>query len=191
MRSRQREQDSPSGPHSGPTPERYLYANSGALLFPAGHDHRGLWANHQRRIQELFNRHPLSTDAVTSSDQAALATSIAARGAFEWLPIRFNYRPGAFRIGLETPDRIRILHFTAEAPGVSGLGLIERTRTYWQHFVLPRIDALPASLDLREKSRRMEMAFEVLSLLLALIRSYDLEARLVACRSVHQQCRIA
>jgi hypothetical protein len=177
--------------HEEAPPERYLYANSGVLLFPAGHDHRGLWANHQRRIQEFFNRHPLSTDAVTSSDQAALATSIAAHGSFEWLPLRFNYRPGAFRIGLETPDRIRILHFTAEPPDVAGLGLTERMLAYWQHFVLPRIEALPASLDLREKSRRREIALDVLSLLLALIRSYDLDSRFAACRSAQQQYRIA
>jgi hypothetical protein len=172
-------------------PERYLYLNSGAVLFPVGHDHRPLWSAHQTRIHEFFRDHPLRSKAVTSSDQAALASSIAAHGEFEWLPLRFNYRRGCFRIGAETPDRIGIAHFTGDVPGSSELGLAQRMHAYWQKFMLPKIEGVPSSVAAAEKLRRKEIALEVLSTVLAIIRDYDLEARLDAYRRSRQRHLVA
>lgn len=162
--------------------ERYLYVNSGVILFPFGHDHRALWKIHQRRVYECFRDHPLSNDAVTKSDQAGLAVSIAAHGEFAWLPLRFNYRHGCFARGMETPNRIAIVHFTGNVDGDAGLGVTARMTAYWQQYILSKVKRLPPSVPDAEKRRREETARLVLASAHDMIREYDLENRLHAYR---------
>ena len=173
------------GDGEGSGPEAFLYLNSGVVLFPAGHDHRASWRTHQRRIYEHFREHPLKSGAVTSSDQAGFATSVAAHGEFTWLPLRFNYRHGCFRLGLEPPDRIRIMHFTGDVPTGPAAGLAQRAHAYWQKFILPKVEAIPASMA-TEKARRRDTALAVLAHVLDIIREYDLEHWLAAYRAGSQ-----
>lgn len=161
-------------------PEHYLYLNSGVIRLPGGHDHRELWRRHQRGVYELFRDHPLSNDAVTSSDQAGFATSVAAHGEFAWLPIGFNYRRGCFRVGMATPEQIRILHMTGDVKG--GFGLAQRVEAYWQGIVFPLIEKLPPSVPATERRRRAEIARVVLETILETVRKYDLDRWLAAYR---------
>lgn len=163
-------------------PEDWLYLNSGVVLFPAGHDHREAWTSHQRRIREHFAGHPLESVAVTSSDQAGLAASIAAHGEFCWLPMRYNYRHGAFRLGLLPAGQIGIMHFTGDVPGV-GLTLSQRLDAYWARHITPRLVRLSPEIDAGEKRRRSDIADEVLASAQSLVRDYDLDARLAAWRA--------
>lgn len=172
----------------GPPPEAFLYLNSGVVLFPPGLDHRTPWRTHQRRIHDHFRGHPLASVAVLSSDQAGFATSIAAHGEFAWLPLRYNYRYGCFRLGLEPPERIRLLHFTGDIDESTGVGLARRAQAYWDKFILPRIASIPATLG-PERERRREAALAVLRHVLATIREYDLERRLLACRAALREGR--
>ena len=162
-------------------PERWLYLNSGVVLFPAGLDHRATWLDHQRRIRDHFAAHPLGAGPVTSSDQAAFATSIAAHGRFAWLPLRFNYRFGAFRLGLETAERIAIVHCTGHVDD-AGLAVSARMDAYWEKHVWPRLARLSPAVADDEKARRRDIAATVLAATRALARDYDLDARLAAYR---------
>lgn len=163
-------------------PERHLYLNSGVILFPAGHDHRTAWLAHQRRIHELFRNHPLQDSAVDESDQAGFAASVAAHGDFAWLPLRFNYRRGCFRLGLEPLDRISIVHMTGNVPNSGELGIAERIQAYWQVFVTPQIASVAPSLDPDEACRRAGIAADAQAALLDLVRDYKLETWLQAFR---------
>lgn len=69
--------------------DRWLYLNSGVVLFPGGLDHRSVWQVQQRAIHDYFHDHPLAAPAVTD-DQAGFASSVATHGEFAWLPQRFN-----------------------------------------------------------------------------------------------------
>lgn len=162
--------------------ERYLYLNSGVVLFPAGHDHRELWRGHQRRIFDFFRTHALASTAVTTSDQAGFASSVAAYGDFAWLPLRFNYRHGCFSRALESPERIAIVHFTGDIPEDTAPGVANRMEAYWKRHFLGRIDALPHSVDDAEKTRRKQAALEVLESVRAIVRDYELDRWAVACR---------
>ena len=162
-------------------PERWLYLNSGVVLFPAGLDHRATWLDHQRRIRDHFAAHPLGAGPVTSSDQAAFATSIAAHGRFAWLPLRFNYRFGAFRLGLETAERIAIVHCTGHVDD-AGLAVSARMDAYWEKHVWPRLARRSPAVADDEKARRRDIAATVLAATRALARDYDLDARLAAYR---------
>ena len=162
-------------------PLRYLYLNSGVVLFPAGHDHRAPWTSHQRRIRDHFAAHPPAPVPVTSSDQAGLASSVAAHGRFAWLPLRFNYRHGAYRLGLLPAELIAIMHFTGDVPG-AGLTLSQRLDAYWARYITPKIARLPATVGAAEKRRRRDIAAQVLATAQALVRDYDLDARLAAWR---------
>jgi hypothetical protein len=162
-------------------PEAYLYLNSGVVLFPAGHDHRDAWKSAQRRIRNHFAGHPLESVAVTSSDQAGLAASVAAHGEFSWLPLRYNYRHGAFRLGLLPADGIGIMHFTGDVPG-AGLSLAQRLEAYWARYIEAKFKRLSPGLPPAEKRRRRDVADAVLAQARALVRDYDLDARLAAWR---------
>ena len=164
------------------TRERWLYLNSGVVLFPAGHDHRPTWLALQRAINDYFHGHPLASDAVTTSDQAGFAASVATHGRFAWLPSRFNYRPPCFCLGLEPAARIGILHFTADIDNADRLGIAERIDAYWQRRILARIDRLPAAVPVAERSRRREEALAALERVLAIISEYDLDAWLATLR---------
>lgn len=158
-------------------PKSVLYLNSGVVLFPAGHDHRMPWRTHQRRIRDRFAGDPLESVSVTSSDQAGLATSVAAHGEFAWLPLRFNYRHGAFRLGLEPASRIAIMHFTGDVPG-AGRALSERLDAYWARYIVGKLARLTAAVGAAEKRRRRDEAAQALASAQAIVRDYDLDARL-------------
>jgi hypothetical protein len=162
-------------------PDAYLYLNSGVVLFPAGFDARADWLAHQRRIRDHFDGHPLASPAVGASDQAALAALVAAHGEFCWLPVRFNYRHGGFRLGLEPPGRIAIVHLTGDVPG-EGLTLAQRLDAYWSKYVRPKIARLSPAVAAEEKARRRDVAERTLADTLSLVRDYDLDARLAARR---------
>jgi hypothetical protein len=162
-------------------PEAYLYLNSGVVLFPAGFDARTAWTAHQRRIRDHFHGHPIATPAVAASDQAALAALVAAHGEFCWLPVRFNYRHGGFRLGLEAPGRIAIVHLTGDVPG-EGLALTQRLEAYWSKYVRPKIARLSPAVGAGEKARRRDVAERALADTLSLVRDYDLDVRLAAWR---------
>jgi hypothetical protein len=172
----------------GDHPERYLYLNSGVVLLPGGHDHRLLWLGHQRRIYEYFRDHPLSNVAVTSSDQAGFAASVAAHGDFVWLPMRYNYRRGSFQAGMETPDAIRIVHLTGDVDGAEEQGLPDRLRAYWARIITPRIECLPTAVAPAEKARRLEIAREVEASALSIVREYALEDWLERHRREQRRC---
>jgi hypothetical protein len=159
----------------GDHPERYLYLNSGVVLLPGGHDHRLLWLGHQRRIYEYFRDHPLSNVAVTSSDQAGFAASVAAHGDFAWLPMRYNYRRGSFQAGVETANGIRIVHLTGDIEGAEEKGLPDRLRAYWAQIITPQIERLPAAVAPAEKARRLGIAREVEAGALSIVRDYALD----------------
>ena len=169
--------------------DRCLYLNSGVVLFPSGHDHRTNWSSHQRRINDFFLHHPLRSAAVTTSDQAGFATSVAAHGKFDWLPLRYNYRHGCFRLGLEPADRIAIVHLTGDVAEGNELGLVQRTRAYWQTFILPKIESIPSSVPAAEHSRRKDIALSVQDALLAIIREYELESWLDRYRELPRSAR--
>lgn len=170
----------PVGNDSPDMPERYLYLNSGVVRLPGGHDHRALWRTHQRRVYGFFKDHPLSTGAVTGSDQAGFASSVAAHGEFAWLPIGFNYRRGCFRVGMATPDQIRILHLTGDVEG--DFTLAQRIEAYWKKWTFPRIETLPTSVPQVERRRRADIAQTVLETVLGTVRGYELERWLAAYR---------
>lgn len=161
-------------------PERYLYLNSGVVLFPAGLDHRAAWSSDQRRVHDLFEGHPLSSGAVRHSDQAGFAASVARHGEFSWLPLAFNYRRGGFHGALATPGEIRIVHFTGDVAGKQ-LGVAQRCRAYWDKFVFGPMAKLPLSEP--EEARRQKIATAMLDATLLMIRDYDLESRLSAYRA--------
>lgn len=172
----------PLNPRVNPAPadapllrERWLYLNSGVILFPAGYDGRGAWAALQRAIHDGFAGHALADDAVSGSDQAGFAASVAAHGEFAWLPARFNYRPPCFCLGLEPVDRIGILHFTADIDpaGLSGAG--ERIDAYWRQRIFPRIDRLPASVTTADRDWRRAQAADALQRVQELARAYELD----------------
>lgn len=177
---------SPSPADGAEPPERPLYLNSGVILFPAGHDHRELWLAHQRRIHTYFRDHPLRTSAVDESDQAGFATSVAAYGDFDWLPLRFNYRRGGFHLGLEPADRISIMHLTGDVPNGGEFDITERVEAYWQKFVWPGIASV-ASIDDAEARRRTGIASDVRAALINVVRDYDLDQRLDAIRQSHAE----
>lgn len=162
-------------------PEHYLYLNSGVVLFPAGHDHREIWASHQRLVFDFFKAHLLRTAAVTSSDQAGFATSVAAHGDFAWLPLRFNYRRGSFHAGTESLDRIAIVHLTGDVSGDRELNVSDRLLAYWEKFVFPGMQRAFPVCDF-EKRRRHEIAVAVRDTLLSVAGQYNLEGWLLALR---------
>lgn len=155
--------------------ERWLYLNSGAILFPAGHDHRDAWQSSQRAIHDYFRDHPLASAAVTTSDQAGFAASVAVHGAFAWLPLRFNYRPPCFGLGLEAVGDIRVLHFTNDIDDGFGAGIAGHLDAYWHQRILARIDRLPAAVPAVERERRRAQALEARWMVEALVKEYDLE----------------
>jgi hypothetical protein len=165
----------PALPDGQPDPENFLYLNSGVVLLPPGHDHRHAWQTLQRRIYEFFREHPLCSDAVAASDQAGFAASIAAHGRFTWLPIRFNYRHGCFRLGLEPAERIAIVHLTGDVPNSQALGMTQRIQAYWDRFILSKLANLPQSVPAAERSRRRDIAMSVLDAIQAIVRDYELE----------------
>jgi hypothetical protein len=172
----------PAGAQGEP-PERSVYFNSGAVLFPAGHDHRATWLSHQQRIFDFFREHPLASKAVLASDQAAFATSVAAHGAFAWLPLRFNYRYGCFRRGLEPRERIAIVHLTGDLADAHALSLSQRVDAYWTRFILDRMQDLATQLEPAQFQQRQQVAQEVRADLAALVRDYGLDGRLDAFRA--------
>lgn len=167
--------DCPAIADGEPDPENFLYLNSGVVLLPPGHDHRHAWLTLQRRVYDFFREHPLRTAAVTASDQAAFAASVAEHGQFAWLPVRFNYRHGCFRLGLEPVERIAIVHMTGDVPNSQELGMGQRIQAYWEHFILSKLAKLPESLPVAEKSRRVDIAMAVLAATQAIVRDYELE----------------
>src|SRR5262249_34880872 len=70
------------------------YYNSGVLLVPRGSDLRHLWEDHLARIRAMFTPGEDAYRTVSSGDQVALTTAIAAlRSAglpFAFLPDRFH-----------------------------------------------------------------------------------------------------
>lgn len=167
--------DHPAIADGQPDPENFLYLNSGVVLLPSGHDHRHSWLTLQRRVYEFFREHPLRSDAVTASDQAAFAASVASHGQFAWLPIRYNYRHGCFRLGLEPAERIAIVHLTGDVPNSQELGMTQRIQAYWDRFILPKLANLPQSVPVMEKSRRVDIAMSVLAATQAIVCDYELE----------------
>ncbi|MGV8932027.1 MAG: hypothetical protein ACOH1R_07965 [Luteimonas sp.] len=180
-----RGQDQVSACIDGETPVRPIYLNSGVVLFPAGHDHRNQWLAHQRMIHSYFRGHVERSEAVDASDQAALATSIAAHGAFDWLPLRFNYRYGGFRHGLEPADRIAIAHLTGDVADSHTLDMAARIEAYWQKFILSKINV--PSPDTIQADHRTDIALSVRNKLLELVRDYDLERWLSRFRSARSR----
>lgn len=165
----------PGGEDASARRERWLYLNSGVILFSAGHDHREAWQSSQRAIHDYFRDHPLASAAVMASDQAGFATSVAMHGGFAWLPLRFNYRPPCFGLGLEAAGDIRVLHFTNDIDDEIGAGIAGHLDAYWNRRILARIDRLPASVPAMERERRRIQALEALWLVEALVKEYDLE----------------
>lgn len=155
--------------------ERWLYLNSGVILFPAGLDHRQRWASAQRAIRDHFAGGAHASAAVTTSDQAGFAASVAAHGAFAWLPARFNYRPPGFCLGLEPAERIRILHFTGDVDDGQACGIGDALERYWRQRVLARLDRLPPSVAGAERRWRREQAMHAFAMVRAIVDAYELD----------------
>ena len=162
--------------------ERWIYLNSGVILFPSGLDHQPAWQSQQRAINDYFVGHPLASDAVTTSDQAGFASSVSTHGDFAWLPPRFNYRPPCFCLGLEATDRIVILHFTADLDNAGRLGMAERINAYWHQRILARIDRLPTATSMPDRDWRRAQAVAAMEKVMDIVREYDLDTWLAVVR---------
>lgn len=127
------------------TPPRFqrdLYVNSGVVWLAHPAEFGARWAEHMKRIAEVFDGHPLwSSDVGDFLDQAGLATAIGAVGNFALLDDAFNYRPRCFWMGKRRAEQIRLVHMTGM--DLAGLGptftVEEGVRTFWDARVRSRI----------------------------------------------------
>lgn len=169
-------------PDDGPA-DGYLYLNSGVVLFPAGLDPRSDWYGRQARIRALFEGHPLASPAVAGSDQAGFAALVGMHGDFAWLPLRFNFRRGCFRLGSAPSAPIAILHLTGNVPDSDAMGLEERVMAYWSRLVMPGVSGLGGAIPPAEQARRVEDALSARDAVLGIIREYDLDRRVRLARA--------
>lgn len=91
-----------------PTVEHRLYVSGGVVWIRRAPEFEATWDAHIDAIARVFDGHPASTKRVRGSDQAGLATAVAATGGFDLLPFAYNYRPMCFRLGLT--EQPKILH---------------------------------------------------------------------------------
>ena len=106
-----------------------------------------------------------------------------------------RFRKGGAKFG-NIPTRIdgHLFHSKKEAHRYlelkamqgGGLTLSERIDAYWGRHVVPPLARLPATVPIEEKRRRRAISEQLRLTTQALIRDYDLEARLTARRRLRE-----
>jgi hypothetical protein len=94
-----------------PKPEQRLYLNSGVVWVRRPSEFEATWTAHIDAIAKTFDGHPASTKWVRGfgSEQLAFATTVAEQGAFDLLPLAYNFQPACFRLGV-SEQQPKILH---------------------------------------------------------------------------------
>ena len=154
----------------------YAYVNGGVLLFPAGTDFRALWEFQQEKIYRHFAKHPLRSNGVTTSNMAALATTIGTYGKFEYLPVAYNYRHKCFALGMCQANEIRMIHMTGRSRANTGTkSARDWVNKYWRHKMTSGFGSLQKLLDESEFSRRLKICDQMRRNTVETIKLYELD----------------
>jgi hypothetical protein len=156
-------------------PMPYVYPNGGVTVLPSGSRFASTWEAHVAKIHRHFADHPLRDRNVVGSNMAALATAIGQWGAFRWLPIRTNYQPICFSLGLAALDEITFVHMTGRRKALSQKLISEWIPAYWEIRVFSGIEEMRLSIGDAEYDRRLAIAQGCLSEQLSLIKEYGLD----------------
>ena len=119
-----------------PRPLRNVYVNGGVILVPAAVDFEASWRQFVRDIARLFENHPLKSKCVYGSNMAALAMAITHHGRFEWLDLKYNYRPDCFALNMGSFSNLQIAHLTGVDDSHRSLG--GRIDAFWKEKMVPR-----------------------------------------------------
>lgn len=154
-------------------PLRNVYVNGGVLLLPAGVNFQQTWRRCVCEIAELFHGHPLCSGAVRGSNMAGLATAISLHGKFEWLDLKYNYRPDCFALDVEPFGEIQIAHLTGVED--SHRTLTGRIEAFWRQKMMGRFNKVRSALKPNELEHRLASIEMLRDELTSLVREYDLE----------------
>lgn len=162
-----------AGTKESPAPLRNVYVNGGVLLLPAGVGFEQTWRKYVREIAEVFEHHPLNSRCVRGSNMAGLAMAIAEHNQFDWLDVKFNYRPDCFCLGLRSFEQLQIVHLTGVDD--SHRTVAGRVEDFWRNKMLVRFSRVRSALEPAEEQRRLADIRRLYEELHILIHDYHLE----------------
>lgn len=156
-----------------PRPLRNVYVNGGVILIPTGVNFETSWRRYVREIAQLFGNHPLRSECVYGSNMAALAMAITHHGNFQWLDLKYNYRPDCFALNMSSFPEIQIAHLTGVDDSHRSLG--GRIDAFWKEKMVPRFSRANPGIAGHALENALTEANSLRTHLHALVDEYDLD----------------